>query len=274
MVACQHIYADWCCPWKWVPGIGSFTNIGNDYGGTNEHEYGCLDSCLYVKTGTEEKYCFAPGPYQVLCNEHPCGPPECGIFCKPYQECFHYPGVCEHPPCCEQWLCVGGNNQVGNITINEDGTKFNQTVEDTPNYYKMSVPAHNDRPEAVVFFDKTFGLRVTCTQGLDTAASFTWSDTTEAIRAVQANEGNVIDAATENRTYFIEYVSDDPIPDDDRPVDILPNATIYRSTINQVSRSQYEAEIEIALDVPSCYRYPYYGHVLTARVPYREINVY
>ena len=72
---------------------------------------------------------------------------------------------------------------------------------------------------------------MTCTQGVDTAAPFTWSDTSEAIRTVKANEGNVINAATENRTYYIEYVSDVPIPDDERPVDILPNATIYRSRI-------------------------------------------
>ena len=47
-------------------------------------------------------------------------------------------------------------NQVGYITIKEDGTEFKQTDEDTPDYFKMSVPAHNNRPEAVVFFDKTF----------------------------------------------------------------------------------------------------------------------
>ena len=106
---------------------------------------------------------------------------------------------------------------------------------------------------------------MTCTQGLDTAAPFTWSDTSEAISTVKANEGNVIDAATENRTYYIEYVSDVPIPDDERPVDILPNATIYRSTLRPVSEREYEDAIGTAMDIPSCYRYPYYGHDLTVR---------
>ena len=50
--------------------------------------------------------------------------------------------------------CQGPDISFGYITINEEGTLFNQTDEDTPDYFKMSVPAHNNYTEAVVFLDK------------------------------------------------------------------------------------------------------------------------
>ena len=56
-----------CCLQKYLPDVGNFTFI---YVSPEVAvSYGCLDPCIYVKDGTEEKYCFAPGPYQVICEE-------------------------------------------------------------------------------------------------------------------------------------------------------------------------------------------------------------
>ena len=88
-----------CCPWKWVPDNGIFTY----YNVTPElHErYGCLDDCLYVKKGTEDKYCFAPGPLKVVCEGKPSAsdnistyyptlvPNLLNLICLAYEFCFH-----------------------------------------------------------------------------------------------------------------------------------------------------------------------------------------
>ena len=101
---------------------------------------------------------------------------------------------------------------------------------------------------------------------MDTAAPFEWSDTTAAMRIVKANEGNVIDAATEERKYYVEIVSNEKIPDNERPVDIAPDTPIYRSIIHSITADEYAAYLPAQMDIPSCYRYPYYGHELFVRV--------
>merc|ERR1712179_2371 len=97
-------------------------------------QYGCLDDCLYMKEGTMEKYCFGPGTLQISCED-------------------------------EEPLAM-----TGYLTVKEDGVEFKQKNEDMPDYLKISVPAHNSYPEAVVFYEKESSMRVSCTQGRDTAA--------------------------------------------------------------------------------------------------------
>ena len=57
---------DCCCAYKYSPEEGMF----NYYNQTPEvmHMHGCLDACLYVKEGTDDKYCFGPGNQQVRCE--------------------------------------------------------------------------------------------------------------------------------------------------------------------------------------------------------------
>ena len=107
---------------------------------------------------------------------------------------------------------------------------------------------------------------MSCTQGVDTAAPFNWSDTSKAMRFIKANEGKVIDSSTEERTYYVEYVTDETIPDDERPVDIAPDRPIYRSTIRRVTEEDYTAQMAMAMDIAICIEVPFFGHVLTIRI--------
>ena len=106
---------------------------------------------------------------------------------------------------------------------------------------------------------------MSCTQGRDTAAPFTWTDTRETMRIIKANEGKVIDRSTEMRTYYVEYVTDETIPDDERPVDIAPDTPIYRSTIRRVTEEEYTAQLPQAMDIPICVDIPS-THDLTIRM--------
>jgi len=253
-----------CCPQKYLPESGNYTfyQVSPDL----RERYGCLDDCMYVKDGTDEKYCFAPGPFKVICEEYFCGPPECNIVCQEGEECIENPEiVCVTEPCCERWSCEPGIISYGYATIKEDGTIFNQTYEDTPDYFKMTVPAHNNYTDAVVFYDKKTGYRVSCTQGRDTAAPFTWTDTRETMRIIKANEGKIIDRSTEMRTYYVEYVTDETIPDDERPVEIAPDTPIYRSTIRRVTEEDYTTQLPQAMDIPICVDIPS-THDLTIRM--------
>ena len=58
-----------CAPQKCVldHGIYTYYNVTEKL----SERYGCLDDCVYVKEGTEDKYCFAPGPYRVTCDGIP-----------------------------------------------------------------------------------------------------------------------------------------------------------------------------------------------------------
>lgn len=251
-----------CRPWKWVPDNGVFTFL-NETPYLREH-YGCLDDCMYVKKGTNDKYCFAPGPLNVICEEYFCGPPECKITCRKDQQCIEDPEiVCVQAPCCARWSCES-DIYIGYLTINENGTTFKQTNEDTPDYLKISVPKHNNYPEAVVFHEKQTNLRVSCTQDRDTAAPVEWLNTTEVMENVKANKGNVIDSSLERKQYFVETVTNETIPEDQRPVDIAPDRPIYRSSIRRVSEQEYQAALAKSTEQPICIRYPN-THDLTIR---------
>ena len=67
-----------------------------------------------------EKYCFGPGDLQTSCDD-------------PHEEPLSVTGY---------------------LTVLENGVEFKQKNEDTPDYLKISVPAHNNYPEAVVFYEK------------------------------------------------------------------------------------------------------------------------
>ena len=108
-------------------------------------------------------------------------------------------------------------------------------------------------------------MRVSCTQGRDTAAPVEPLNTTEVMESVKNNEGKVIDASKENKVYFVEDVTDETIPDDQRPVDIAPDTPIFRSSIREVSRRDYEAAVQTASEQPICIRYPETHH-LTIRI--------
>ena len=101
--------------------------------------------------------------------EYFCGPPECKITCRKDQQCIEDPEiVCVQAPCCARWSCKSGRDllfktfkfiysldiDIGYLTINENGTIFKQTDEDTPDYLKISVPKHNNYPESVIFYEK------------------------------------------------------------------------------------------------------------------------
>jgi len=215
--------------------------------------FGCMDHCVYVKEGTEDKYCFAPGLYKVTCDEYFCGPPECKIKCQNGQKCAENPEiVCVQAPCCARWSCES-DIDIGYLTINESGILFNQTDEDTPEYLKISVPAHNQYAEAVVFYVKETSMRVSWTQGWTTAARVEPLNTTEVIENVKNNEGKVIDASEENKQYFVESVTDETIPEDQRPVDIAPDTPIFRSSIREVSKQEYEEAILISIEMGCVY---------------------
>merc|ERR1712179_155463 len=184
-------------------------------------QYGCLDDCLYMKEGTMEKYCFGPGTLQISCED-------------------------------EEPLAM-----TGYLTVKEDGVEFKQKNEDMPDYLKISVPAHNSYPEAVVFYEKESSMRVSCTQGRDTAAEVEWVNTTAVMEYVKDNEGKVIDASRETVEYFIETVTREEIPDAERPV--------FRSTIRLASPQEYEEALEEADELPVCIRWPNTHHI-TIRV--------
>merc|ERR1712179_760774 len=184
-------------------------------------QYGCLDDCLYMKEGTMEKYCFGPGTLQISCED-------------------------------EEPLAM-----TGYLTVKEDGVEFKQKNEDMPDYLKISVPAHNSYPEAVVFYEKESSMRVSCTQGRDTAAEVEWVNTTAVMEYVKDNEGKVIDASRETVEYFIETVTREEIPDPERPV--------FRSTIRLASPQEYEEALEEADELPVCIRWPNTHHI-TIRV--------
>ena len=107
---------------------------------------------------------------------------------------------------------------------------------------------------------------MSCTQGRDTAAPFTWTDTRETMRIIKANEGKVIDRSTEKITYFVEEVTNETIPEDEAPVDIAPGTPIYRSTIRQVNEKEFTAQLAMAIDIVVCFDVPFWGHVLTVRI--------
>merc|ERR1712179_878747 len=174
-------------------------------------QYGCLDDCLYMKEGTMEKYCFGPGTLQISCED-------------------------EDPL-----------SMTGYLTVKEDGVEFKQKNEDMPDYLKISVPAHNNYPEAVVFYEKESSMRVSCTQGRDTAAEVEWVNTTAVME------------------YFIETVSQEEIPDAERPVGIAPDRPVFRSTIRLASPQEYEEALREAEELPVCIRWPNTHHI-TIRV--------
>merc|ERR1719431_107602 len=192
-------------------------------------QYGCLDDCLYMKEGTMEKYCFGPGDLQINCED-------------------------------AEPLAI-----TGYLTVKEDGVEFKQKNEDMPDYLKISVPAHNNYPEAVVFYEKESSMRVSCTQGRDTAAEVEWVNTTAVMDYVMDNEGKVIDALKETVEYFVETVTREEIPDAERPVDIAPDRPVFRSTIRLVSPGEYEEVLAVADELPVCIRWPNTHHI-TIRV--------
>merc|ERR1719153_1672258 len=232
-------------------------------------QYGCLDDCLYMKEGTMEKYCFGPGDLQISCDDGLlCGPQECQIYCLPGQTCVENPDIqCTAPPCCEMFSCEDEDplSMTGYLTVKEDGMEFKQKNEDMPNYLKISVPAHNNYPEAVVFYEKESSMRVSCTQGRDTAAEVEWVNTPAVMEYVMDNEGKVIDASKETVEYFIETVTREEIPDAERPVDIAPDRPVFRSTIRLASPQEYEEALEEADELPVCIRWPNTHHI-TIRV--------
>merc|ERR1711936_82984 len=250
-----------CCLKKVLPNTGNYTF--QEMSDELEENYGCMDNCVYTKDGTEEKYCFATGPHQVICEEIHCGPVECGLTCTNGEECVKNEGIlCVQPPCCAAWECV--KPDVGYFTIKEDGTIFKQQFENTPDFLKMTVEAHNNYTDAVVFYDKKTGLRVSCTQGRDTAAPFDWDDSKDIMEYVRENEGRVIDAATEKKIYFMELVTSEEIPDDERPVDIAPDRPIYRSELREISSEEFNQVEQSgrAMDQPTCIRIPETHHVV------------
>ena len=64
--------------------------------------------------------------------------------------------ACVQAPCCEVFSCEDEEplSMTGYLTVLENGVEFKQKNEDTPDYLKISVPAHNNYPEAVVFYEK------------------------------------------------------------------------------------------------------------------------
>jgi len=258
-----------CCEYKYSPGTGMYQYYTTTPGVSDM--YGCVDDCVYVREGTRDKFCFGPGDLQTRCEESSgltCGPPECNTTCNFWQNCHYDQGVvCVQEPCCASFSCVDipPLYQMGNITVLEEGTKFNQTNEDTPDYLKISVPAHNEYPEAVVFYQKSSSMLVSCTQGRDTAAEVERVNTAEVMEYVKANEGNVIDASKEIIEYFVETVTTEEIPDNERPVDIAPDRPIYRSRIRLVSPNEFDELVEVAEEIPSCIRWPNTHHI-TIRV--------
>ena len=108
-------------------------------------------------------------------------------------------------------------------------------------------------------------MLVSCTQGRDTAAEVERVNTAEVMEYVKANEGNVIDASKEIIEYFVETVTTEEIPDNERPVDIAPDRPIYRSRIRLVSPDEFDEVLEVAEEIPSCIRWPNTHHI-TIRV--------
>merc|ERR1719431_340008 len=192
-------------------------------------QYGCLDDCLYMKEGTMDKYCFGPGDLQINCED-------------------------------EEPLAI-----TGYLTVKEDGVEFKQKNEDMPDYLKISVPAHNNYPEAVVFYEKESSMRVSCMQGRDTAAEVEWVNTTAVMEYVKDNEGKIIDASEERIEYFVETVTTIEIPDEQRPVDIAPDRPIFASSIRAVSGQEFEEALENSMEQPVCIRVPN-THRITIRV--------
>ena len=108
-------------------------------------------------------------------------------------------------------------------------------------------------------------MRVSCTQGLDTAAEVEWVNITAVMDYVMDNEGMVIDASKETVEYFVETVTREEIPDAERPVDIAPDRPVFRSTIRLVSPGEYEEVLAVADELPVCIRWPNTHHI-TIRV--------
>jgi len=258
-----------CCQVKYSPGSGVYRYY-NTTPGLSE-QYGCLDDCLYMKEETMEKYCFGPGDLQTSCDDPQgmlCGAQECEIYCQPGQTCVENPEIaCVQAPCCEVFSCEDEEplSMTGYLTVLENGVEFKQKNEDTPDYLKISVPAHNNYPEAVVFYEKESSLRVSCTQGRDTAAEVEFLNTTAVMEYVEDYEGKVIDASKEIVEYFVETVSREEIPDAERPVDIAPDRPVFRSSIRLVSPREYEEALAMAAEQPICIRYPNTHHI-TIRV--------
>jgi len=259
-----------CCQVKYSPGSGMYRYY-NITPGLSE-QYGCLDDCLYMKEGTREKYCFGPGDLQVSCDDPQgllCGPQECQIYCYPGQTCVEDPDYiqCVQAPCCEMFSCEEEDplSMTGYLTVLENGAEFKQKNEDMPDYLKISVPAHNNYPEAVVFYEKESSMRVSCTQGRDTAAEVEWVNTTAVMEYVKDYEGKVIDASKETVEYFVETVTREEIPDAERPVDIAPDRPVFRSTIRLASPREYEEALQVADELPVCIRWPNTHHI-TIRV--------
>merc|ERR1719153_2058006 len=253
----------YCCQVKYSPDSGMYRYY-NTTAGIAE-QYGCL----YMKEGTMEKYCFGPGDQQISCDDCLlCGPQECQIYCSTAQTCVENPDIqCTAPPCCEMFSCEDEDplSMTGYLTVKEDGVEFKQKNEDMPDYLKISVPAHNNYPEAVVFYEKESSMRVSCTQGRDTAAEVEWVNTTAVMEYVKDYEGKVIDASRETVEYFIETVPREEIPDAERPVDIAPDRPVFRSTIRLASPQEYEEALREAEELPVCIRWPNTHHI-TIRV--------
>ena len=108
-------------------------------------------------------------------------------------------------------------------------------------------------------------LRVSCTQGRDTAAEVEFLNTTAVMEYAEDYEGKVIDASKEIVEYFVETVSREEIPDAERPVDIAPDRPVFRSSIRLVSPREYEEALAMAAEQPICIRYPNTHHI-TIRV--------
>merc|ERR1711892_683851 len=145
-------------------------------------QVGCEDDCLYKTNGGEEVVCFAKGSLPANCE------PEGDVY-------------------------------YGVITMTEGNETFEQlnTFNTSSGLFTAIVPAHRDRPAAVMYLSTKWDYKVVCTPNWDRAID-NGPQTTDDLMGLLNNGAVIGPNTTQREWYSIIEVSNETLPRDSGPV--------------------------------------------------------
>merc|ERR1711935_435715 len=192
-----------CCMEKEVGGIMySLVDVEQGLG----EDYGCKDDCLYKTNGGDDLVCFATGSLPVnLCD---------------------------------------GDVYYGVITMTEGNETFEQlnTFNSTSGLFTARVPAHRDRPAAVIYLSTEWNYTVVCTATWDRAIE-TGPQSRDDLMGLLNNGAVIGPNTTERERYTIIEVSNETLPMDSGPVtdpQVDIRRPIYMATETPVSMEEFD----------------------------------